>query len=109
MNTLDCNRCGEAVFTEDDEGMFQEDQHAWCPGCGVACVVVVEDQGAEGIGVAGVLTHDERVIDVGQPKCDGSCGAIAEYQGIPCTLDCARCSDADRNELRDATTDGDTP
>ena len=65
--------------------------------------------GGHGIGGADIMTFDERVIDVGQPKCDGSCGAIASYRGGPCLLDRARCSESDRRELRDAIADGDTP
>lgn len=110
--SLECNRCGTEVFEADNDGMFWQDDSAWCPMCGIACVVDIEteyeDDGERGI--AHVITHDERVIDVDQPRCDGSvCGYVAAFHGLPCQLDCKRVLPAHRQEAARRIAAGEKP
>jgi hypothetical protein len=86
--TLECPICGQDIFESDDDGLFYEDDTATCQECGTICRVTVEaDSSEEEPGYAGVTT-DESVEDIGQPACDGSCGAVAEFVGQPCRWDC---------------------
>jgi transcription initiation factor TFIIIB Brf1 subunit/transcription initiation factor TFIIB len=80
---LQCPQCGEDLFESDAEGLFWEDTEAVCQACGTVCSVGVNDENAY------VRTSDE-VEDKGQQKCDGSCGAVAEFIGKPCLWDCER-------------------
>lgn len=84
--TLDCPNCGaDPLFTSDEDGLFYEDTDAVCPECAALCVIGVDDDRA-------YVRYDGEHADVGQPKCNGSCGAIAEYIGQPGdTYDCERC------------------
>jgi hypothetical protein len=90
--TLQCPECGADLFEADADGLFYEDTEATCQECGTICRVTVEgdsDLDEEHPGYAGVTT-DESVEDIGQPACNGSCGAVGEFVGTPCLWNCER-------------------
>lgn len=94
---LDCPVCGEEVFESDEDGLFWEDTDDVCPGCGTMCQVRIREADdydpevdGEVFGTAYVETGDEEVMDVGQPKCDGTCGSVKEFVGTPCRWNCDR-------------------
>lgn len=91
---LECPECGSVVeFETNAEGLYCEGQERTCQECGTKCFVDVDcsiDCGIEGAdGTASAASHDE-IEDIGQPKCDGSCGAVKEFVGTPCKWDCTR-------------------
>lgn len=87
-HTLDCNCCGAVVFQADDDGLFYEDDETVCPDCATICMVGIDyDHNLV------YVVEDGHCADVGQMKCDGSCGAPAEFVGEPGnTYDCERCN-----------------
>lgn len=94
---MQCSGCGDDVFEADADGLFWEGEPAWCQSCGRLCEIVVDDD------TASMNTNEDVVLDVGQPQCDGTaCGACAKWLETvrPCTLDCARVSDAERAVAR---------
>jgi hypothetical protein len=42
------------------------------------------------------VRSSELVEDKGQPRCDGSCGAVDEYIGNPCLWTCERANEEKR-------------
>lgn len=91
---LECPECGSIIeFETNAEGLYCEGQEKTCQECGTKCFVdvdcsIVSDiEGADG--VASASSHDE-IEDIGQPKCDGSCGSTKEFVGTPCKWDCPR-------------------
>jgi hypothetical protein len=102
---LECPECGDDAIESDDDGLFQEDQEATCQMCGTICRVSVDcglDCDTEGAdGVASAVSNDE-VEDIGQPRCDCSCGAVEEFRGKPCLWTCKRCEEWKANVARAA-------
>ncbi len=91
--TLQCPECGADVFKADAEGLFYEDEEETCQECGTICRVAVDiDSTEEQPGVASVTSNDE-VEDIGQSRCDGSCGAVAKFVGKPCLWACPRAAE----------------
>jgi hypothetical protein len=86
------------VFEADADGLFYEGDPQWCPNCGRLCEIVVDDDSAS------MNTSEDHILDVGQPRCDGSaCEACASFLAErvrPCVLDCARVSDDDRRRAK---------
>ena len=82
--TLQCPQCGQDVFEADADGQFWDDWERACPECGTICRVTADGEFAD------VTTNDDAVLDVGQPACDGSCGAVEEFIGKPCLWTCER-------------------
>jgi hypothetical protein len=80
--TLDCPNCGENVFVADVDGTFAEDDDGTCEGCGLQCTVSIDSDGDA------YVNHNDVVVDKGQPRCMGQCGAIKEAHGTPCYWDC---------------------
>lgn len=91
--TLQCPECGADVFETNENGLFADDEQETCQECGTICRVTVDcslesdTEGADGVADA---TSDDEIEDIGQPKCDGSCGAVKEFVGTPCRWDCTR-------------------
>jgi len=88
---LQCNVCGEELFESDAEGLFWEDTEAVCSSCGTISWVGVDNETA-------YVSSNEEVEDKGQNKCDGSCGAVAEFVGAPCRWDCERTAKANPSD-----------
>lgn len=93
--------CGDDVFEPDDDGLYYEDEEEYCAACGRMNRVCVTDDYSDDA-TASVSTSDDDIIDVGQPRCDGSaCGACASFLAEmtrPCTLDCSRVTDVQRSD-----------
>jgi hypothetical protein len=94
VTSLECPICGDSIFEADENGLFYEDDTATCRTCGTICTVSVDEScevevNDEICGTASVSTNED-VEDIGQPRCDGSCGAVKEYVGTPCRWNCER-------------------
>lgn len=92
--TLECPVCGVGLFDPDENGLFYEDERKTCPTCGTICWIAVDeslevDVGDEVVGQAWVNTAED-VEDIGQTRCDRSCGSLREFIGTPCRWDCKR-------------------
>ena len=79
---LECN-CGAEVFQADEDGMFWDCTTDFCRECGRICTIGTDDL------TAYVQSNDE-AKDIGQPKCDRSCGAVEAFNGTSCLWDCER-------------------
>lgn len=88
LMTLECNVCSEPVFTADEDGFFYQDESKACSCCSTICQVEISDTER----AYAYVSDTGHCADVGQPKCDGSCGTSAEFIGSPGnTYDCERC------------------
>ncbi len=87
--TMECPECGDDVelplYDVDGfpQGGFQEGDAATCQRCGLMVQVSVDEDYAS-------LSSNDEYEDAGQPTCDGSCGALPEFHGKPCSWDCDR-------------------
>lgn len=87
---LDCPVCGTDLFESDEDGKFWTDTAAVCTGCATICWIDVDDSDCDlddedDSGVATVFTFED-IADVGQPRCDGSCGLSTMTSGF-CPID----------------------
>ncbi len=107
--TLQCPECGNDVFEPDADGLYEEGTEATCKECGTKCRVGVDcgddcnTPGADGTAYA---HSDDEVEDVGQPRCDGSCGCVAEFVGKPCLWTCGLTKAWRKSTQKPERTDG---
>ncbi len=91
--TLECPNCTTPVFVVHKDGMFYEDEEAICQRCGLKCRVAVEFESSEEDPRHAWVSSNDEIEDIGQPKCDGSCGAVKEFVGTPCQWNCPRAAE----------------
>ncbi len=93
---LSCAHCGSAstLFPFDEDGMVWSEWEQICLECFHRNEIDVSD------GIASVSADDD-CLDVGQPRCDGSCGACEKWvkEDHPCCGDCVRLSPENRCAL----------
>ena len=92
VSWLECQVCGADCIPSNEDGKFWEDETRTCQECGTINFVRVDDYGEFPTAHA---HSDEEVEDVGQNKCNGSCGAAQSWldsfpEGTPCRWDCER-------------------
>lgn len=88
--SLECKICGSEIFVRD-EPWWTEDEEETCAECGTMYTISVDYEQAH-------ASTNEYVEDVGQPRCDNSCGLVymqspalvAEFLGSPCLWNCER-------------------
>jgi len=94
VQSAECNGCGGTVVWFSDaapcvvgRGKCDHIWHGydgdagWCLDCGGIHTVSADEDGA-------MLRFDGQFKDVRQPRCDGGCGVLADYQGGPCSWGC---------------------
>ena len=99
MDGLECCHCGIEVIEPDADGQYWEGTCAICPECGCESHVIV-DEGYDPPRAS--VSTDDDAIDVGQPQCDGSCGASRRWvdEGHRCQLNCDRVDAGVRDLVR---------
>lgn len=96
---VDCDYCGHPdLFHSDEKGHVWDHWEQVCPSCFRRNTISADNEEAS-------VMADADCIDIGQSRCDGSCGAsrrwVAEYH--PCDgRHCRSLKSEDRNRLKAA-------
>ena len=104
---FECHCCGSWGLFERSKSYFLEGERATCDECGVVHSIYIDECGEDPSANASTADHAE---DIGQPRCDNSCGLVAvevpalkeEFLGAPCRWDCELAKKWRANEKAEA-------